>query len=354
MFAERRVAKAERRIAKEKADLRHLPSDIGFTASQREEGDVFHWKALVDGLAGTPYEGGTWELDVLFTDAYPCKPPKIKFVTRIFHCNIAFKSGAISMEMLTGLWSPAYTLEKVLLCVQSLMTEPNASRAPKSVAAKMMQRDRDSYDAMARKCTALHALRDDGTRPVPSLFAFAALRLPSLRHVPESLFSAVNAERVSLGGVPLLWKALVCRVARFNCCQMPQDAMARKVRALMLREKLAHAAGNAEEKDKWFSIDAAQLEPNVAFLERCAALRHGGFVSHFTSVSSLGRIIAKRDDEKRKRALNEYVRIALQFTHTGMRPRKKLREEAPRNAEPNAAPQRRTRSHGPQSHRAAP
>lgn len=41
----------------------------------------------------TPWEGGTFNLLLEFTEEYPNKPPKIKFVTKMFHPNSAVPRG---------------------------------------------------------------------------------------------------------------------------------------------------------------------------------------------------------------------------------------------------------------------
>ncbi len=39
----------------------------------------------------TPFEAGTFQLDIEVPSNYPIEPPKVKFVTKIFHPNIHFK-----------------------------------------------------------------------------------------------------------------------------------------------------------------------------------------------------------------------------------------------------------------------
>jgi len=50
--------------------------------------DVTFWKILLIGPFGTPYELGTFILYLQFTENYPNEPPKIRFLTPIYHCNI--------------------------------------------------------------------------------------------------------------------------------------------------------------------------------------------------------------------------------------------------------------------------
>lgn len=140
-------------------------------------------------LAGSPYAGGVYFLDIHFPPDYPFKPPKVKagggccrdehfirlpfvirtsqrhrvptatlshevlrscacsnkrltalcrlamharvspqvtFRTRIYHCNIN-SNGQICLDILKDQWSPALTISKVLLSICSLLTDANPS-----------------------------------------------------------------------------------------------------------------------------------------------------------------------------------------------------------------------------------
>ena len=85
--------------------------------------DIFSWSATVMGPTGSPYEGGVFYLNIIFPQNYPFKPPKITFATKVYHPNI--NSSGICLDILKDQWSPALTIDKVLLSICSLLTNPN-------------------------------------------------------------------------------------------------------------------------------------------------------------------------------------------------------------------------------------
>ena len=86
--------------------------------------DLYQWQATIMGPEGSPYQGGIFYLRIDFPRDYPFKPPKIIFLTKIYHCNIN-SSGGICLDILKEQWSPALTISKVLLSICSLMDDPN-------------------------------------------------------------------------------------------------------------------------------------------------------------------------------------------------------------------------------------
>eukprot|EP01083_Nonionella_stella_P106944 309158_1 len=85
--------------------------------------DILHWKITILGTEHTPYQGGTYDLDVVFPRNYPFLPPKIKFLTKIYHCSIHSKIGHIDCNILDpgDAWSPALTISKTILSLQTCM-----------------------------------------------------------------------------------------------------------------------------------------------------------------------------------------------------------------------------------------
>lgn len=74
------------------------------------DGDLLLWAAEIEGPTGTPYEGGSFSLEIQVTENYPFQPPIVHFTTKIYHCNIHPESGRIALAIMKDQWSPALQL----------------------------------------------------------------------------------------------------------------------------------------------------------------------------------------------------------------------------------------------------
>lgn len=118
--------------------------------------NMLHWEAKIKGPDDSPYQGGTFKLDIEFEKEYPFKPPKCKFLTQIYHCNI-HSSGAICLDILKNNWSPALTISKVLLSICSLLTDPNPDDPYVGEIASLLKTNKSAHDAKASEWTAKYA-----------------------------------------------------------------------------------------------------------------------------------------------------------------------------------------------------
>merc|ERR1712000_752512 len=44
-------------------------------------------EATIEGTKGTPYEGGNFKLNITIPQRYPLEPPKVRFITKMYHPN---------------------------------------------------------------------------------------------------------------------------------------------------------------------------------------------------------------------------------------------------------------------------
>ena len=137
------MEKAIKRINKELEEIKkEPPSNCSAGPTQQ---DIFKWEATIIGPAESPYAGGVFKLTINFPEKYPFKPPKVKFLTRIFHPNIN-SHGSNCLDILNVNWSPALTITKLLLSISSLLTDPNPDDPLVKSIADMYLNNRDEYN----------------------------------------------------------------------------------------------------------------------------------------------------------------------------------------------------------------
>lgn len=57
-------------------------------------------KGEIAGPPDTPYEGARFQLEIKIPETYPFNPPKVRFVTKIWHPNVSSVTGAICLDIL--------------------------------------------------------------------------------------------------------------------------------------------------------------------------------------------------------------------------------------------------------------
>lgn len=116
----------------------------GNSGSQRGR-DKSHLIGKINGPSGTPYEGGVFEIDIMIPKQYPFEPPKMKFITKIWHPNISSQTGAICLDILKDQWSPALTIKTALLSLQALLCSPEPSDPQDAEVARMYKQDNAAF-----------------------------------------------------------------------------------------------------------------------------------------------------------------------------------------------------------------
>lgn len=103
-----------------------------------------------------PYKDGMWLVTIDIPVNYPFKPPRFKFVTPIYHCNIN-SNGNICLDILKDEWFPFMTVSKALACISALLLDPNAMDPVDTFKAQLYRDNRDIYMAEAAMHTLKHA-----------------------------------------------------------------------------------------------------------------------------------------------------------------------------------------------------
>ena len=144
-----------KRIESELDEIIKTPPE-NISAGPIKQENLNHWSATIMGPSDSPFQGGIFQLEIVFPEKYPFKPPQIKFVTPIYHMNINHH-GAICLDILNTSWSPVLTITKVLLSICSLLTDPNPDDPLDPNLADLYKRDKDEYNRRARLYTLKHA-----------------------------------------------------------------------------------------------------------------------------------------------------------------------------------------------------
>jgi ubiquitin-conjugating enzyme E2 N len=118
------MAKISKRIQTEINNLGKKENQIEGISIVPHRDNQRYFDITIDGPVGSPYEGGTFFLELFFPVDYPMSPPLVYFVTKIYHPNVD-NVGRICLDILKDKWSPALQIPKLGLSLMCLLAEPN-------------------------------------------------------------------------------------------------------------------------------------------------------------------------------------------------------------------------------------
>jgi ubiquitin-conjugating enzyme E2 N len=127
----------------------------GISAVPHED-NARYFNVIIQGPDSSPYEGGTFKLELFLPEDYPMAPPKVRFLTKIYHPNID-RLGRICLDILKDKWSPALQIRTVLLSIQALLSAPNPDDPLNNEAADLWKKDEQRAIQTAREYVRLYA-----------------------------------------------------------------------------------------------------------------------------------------------------------------------------------------------------
>ncbi|EPR61286.1 ubiquitin conjugating enzyme E2, putative [Toxoplasma gondii ME49] len=121
--------------------------------------NLYEWVAVIVGPKESPYQNGKWKLRLICPPTYPLSPPTVTFLTKCFHPNVDFRTGAVCLNILRdGSWTPAWNLHYVCLAICALMDIPNADSPLNCDAGNLIRSgDLRGFRSMARMYTIEYA-----------------------------------------------------------------------------------------------------------------------------------------------------------------------------------------------------
>ncbi|KAF8664212.1 hypothetical protein AX16_000775 [Volvariella volvacea WC 439] len=139
-----------KRIIKETERLMNDPAP-GISAIPHDD-NLRYFDVTIQGPDGSPFQNGNFKLELFLPEEYPMAPPKVRFLTKIYHPNID-KLGRICLDILKDKWSPALQIRTVLLSVQALLSAPNPDDPLATDVAKHYKENEQDAQRVSREWT---------------------------------------------------------------------------------------------------------------------------------------------------------------------------------------------------------
>lgn len=139
-----------------KETQRLLSDPVPGISAVPDESNARYFHVLVAGPEGSPFEGGIFKLELFLPEEYPMMPPKVRFITKIYHPNID-KLGRICLDILKDNWSPALQIRTVLLSIQALLSAPNPDDPLANDVAEQWKYNEQDAIEIAREWTIIYA-----------------------------------------------------------------------------------------------------------------------------------------------------------------------------------------------------
>lgn len=141
----KKVTAAQLRAQRDLDEL-SLPSTM--TTEFPDPDDILNFTLYIEPDEGM-YKGGRFTFKFDVGKSYPHEAPKIRCQEKIYHPNIDLE-GKICLNILREDWKPVLNLNAVIVGLQFLFLEPNASDPLNKDAADDLRKDREAFKRNVR------------------------------------------------------------------------------------------------------------------------------------------------------------------------------------------------------------
>ncbi|KAJ5768587.1 Chitin synthase [Penicillium manginii] len=150
----KKVTAAQLRVQR---DLQELTLGNTMKMSFPNPDDILNFTLSIEPDEGM-YKGGVFHFNFTVNQNFPHDPPKVKCTQKIYHPNIDLE-GNVCLNILREDWKPVLNLNAVIVGMQFLFLEPNASDPLNKDAAEDLRSNRDSFKRNVRSSMAGGSVR---------------------------------------------------------------------------------------------------------------------------------------------------------------------------------------------------
>ncbi|KAJ5234088.1 NEDD8-conjugating protein ubc12 [Penicillium citrinum] len=150
----KKVTAAQLRVQR---DLQELTLGNTMKMSFPNPDDILNFTLSIEPDEGM-YKGGVFHFNFTVNQNFPHDPPKVKCTQKIYHPNIDLE-GNVCLNILREDWKPVLNLNAVIVGMQFLFLEPNASDPLNKEAAEDLRTNRDGFKRNVRSSMAGGSVR---------------------------------------------------------------------------------------------------------------------------------------------------------------------------------------------------
>lgn len=147
--AKRKVTAAHLRAQKDITEL-SLPSTMKMVFPDPD--DILNFNLTIEPDEGL-YKGGSFHFTFQILSQFPHEAPKVKCTQKIYHPNIDLE-GNVCLNILREDWKPVLNLNAVIVGLQYLFLEPNASDPLNKEAAEELRTQPERFKQSVKQSMA--------------------------------------------------------------------------------------------------------------------------------------------------------------------------------------------------------
>jgi len=141
----KKVTAAQLRVQK---DIKELEESQTWKMTFPDPDDILNSTLTIEPDEGM-YKGGRFVFTFAINQNFPHDPPKVKCTQKIYHPNIDLE-GNVCLNILREDWKPVLNLNAVIVGLQFLFLEPNASDPLNKEAAEDLRSNREGFKRNVR------------------------------------------------------------------------------------------------------------------------------------------------------------------------------------------------------------